>query len=648
MANAAEIIIRARDEFSAMTAKARQEFGGLVDQYGKPLSNPFEKVEEGAHHASSGMHEAKESAELLKHELGIEMPRALTNLIAQSQTLGPLLTASLSAVAAVSLIQVLTQIPEIFQSMIGAVTGWNEHAQKAFETQIDLNKKYVDLLKEAEQTQIRLAVRAGKLTEAGGIGQNIQTTQAALQEAQRTVTQYQNEKNRRENLPTLLEQARHRRLTEDEQGRLTGPSGMAAMSDKDIAAELTKATTQVSDLDQALRKLQTVELPVAIFEDTKKASDEAKKRVEDLKQKLETAETAFFNWTVQMRIHAKALSDAEVKELQKAGDELIRTQQGAAEAQKALTDTMFHGGMQLFAKTAEEQEKQNKLAAEGATFAGKAWAKEIEELRKKHEEFVRSFRESAGHVWDDFFIRGSGILDSLANAAKGILNTIGRTLFQDFAAGLVGGKSSTGGLTGGVTQLGGLLGGRIGLSRLLTGFGAKGAAGALAADVAGGGGILGGGTAGLAGGAAAGGAGLLGLTWAGPVGGVTGLGVGGSVSGFLGLGGAAGLFGLGAATIPVLGAIAAGAFFGLRALLGHHTQEAPFTRDPHEVERNRSVLFFTNLQESMDKFTGGVDAFVQKVQSVKPGDVVMAGMPSAFQSSNSFRRTIAGTLLDDA
>src|ERR1043166_8197244 len=185
MANAAEIVIRARDEFSAMTAKARQEFAGLVDQYGKPLSNPFEKVEEGAHHASSGMHEAKESAELLKHELGIEMPRALTNLIAQSQVLGPLLTASLSTVAAVSLIQVLAQIPEIFHNMVGAVTGWNEHAQKAYENQIELNK-------DAEQTQIRPAIRAGKLTEAGGVGKNIQTTQAELLKAQQDATELRN------------------------------------------------------------------------------------------------------------------------------------------------------------------------------------------------------------------------------------------------------------------------------------------------------------------------------------------------------------------------------------------------------------------------------------------------------------------------
>src|ERR1043166_3851357 len=648
MANAAEIVIRARDEFSAMTAKARQEFAGLVDQYGKPLSNPFEKVEEGAHHASSGMHEAKESAELLKHELGIEMPRALTTLIAQSQTLGPLLAASLSTVAAVSLIQVLVQIPEIFHSMIGAVTGWNEHAQKAYENQISLNKKYVELLKDAELVQIRLAIRAGKLTETGGVGKEIEINQAELAKRQAEVTSIETELANRKSLfavPPL------EALAAAGEAGPSGGTGFKASSEStaELTRRLAEAKKAVADLGVAIKELQGSKLPVAQADDAQKAAD----RLADLAQKREAAERAFFDWTVNMRIHAKMLKDAELKELDEVGNKLILAQQGAAEAKKQLDEALFRGGMQWCANVNAEQEKQNKLAAEGATFAGKAYAKPWEELKKKHEEFVKSFRESAGHVWDDFFIRGSGILESLANVAKGILNTIGRTLFQDFAAGLVGGTSETGGLTGGVTQFGGLLGGRIGLSRLLTGFGAKGQGVGALSTFAGGGGLLGGllGAAGATTGFAGTAVGTSALGLAGIPAGALGAGAvaapGFSLAGSLGLSGGAGLLGLGAATIPIIGGIIAGGLLAFH-FLRHHTQEAPFTRDPHEVERNRSVLFFTSLQESMDKFTGGVDAFVQKVQSVKPGDVVMAGMPSAFQSSNSFRRTVAGTLLDDA
>jgi hypothetical protein len=261
--------------------------------------------------------------------------------------------------------------------------------------------------------------------------------------------------------------------------------------------------------------------------------------------------------------------------------------------------------------------------------------KQWDEIDRLQKQFISSFREGAGRVWDDFFVRGQNILASLANVIKGLLNTIGRTLFQNFATGL---------LTGSKQGAGGGIGGAIG--NFGAGIGAKAGLGALFGTA----------TPGLAAGAT--GATAISLATATPHIAATGL------TGALGLSGGAGLLGLGAATIPVFGGIALG-IFGLYKLFHQGQAKVQMTNDPFQFLGNRTMWFNTTfpyenlretvatLERTVARLSGAIDSF----ESLDEGVLVKNGLPgakAAIQSMNldslgdrKYRRRMAGAILED-
>jgi hypothetical protein len=257
--------------------------------------------------------------------------------------------------------------------------------------------------------------------------------------------------------------------------------------------------------------------------------------------------------------------------------------------------------------------------------------RQFEEAQAASERFVASFREGVGAIWDGFFVRGQGVLSSLANFAKGLLNSVGRTLFQNFATGLFTGGSGGG---RGLASVAGNLGGGLGLSKIFGGAG---------------GGLLGG----LFGGGAAASSVPLAAIQGGFVpalplsaigGGVGAAAGGGGLAGALGFGGGAGLLGLGAATIPVFGGIALGAGLLLKHFLKGQP-EAAFTRDPSE---QRSVeYFFNTLPAVLGGVRDALDDFRNTYRPMSASQVLVAGMPGALQSSNQFRRNTMSILSDD-
>lgn len=237
--------------------------------------------------------------------------------------------------------------------------------------------------------------------------------------------------------------------------------------------------------------------------------------------------------------------------------------------------------------------------------------KQHEELKKKQEEFIKSFREGAGKVWDDFFLKGKGAFGDLVNLGKAFLSSITRTLFQELATGLVfGSKGGAGEKASGLAGLiglggsgGGILGKIPGLSKVFS---------------SGGGGLLGG----ILGGAK-------------------------DVNGFPAatIGGGGGMAGIGAfMTNPWTIGIAAGLLGGFALYKHfHHPQNAPFTRDPNDVQRNREFFFFSGLQEFKDASLM-ISRVMGNVSTMSPGQLVKAGLPMAMASSNQFTRDTANTL----
>lgn len=107
----------------------------------------------------------------------------------------------------------------------------------------------------------------------------------------------------------------------------------------------------------------------------------------------------------------------------------------------------------------------------------KAYNDAVAADQKRMDDAIRDVKESAGHIFDDMFIRGEGVFESLGNALKGGALSLGRSIFEDvtgallgpikkafddFFTGLLEGSGIKSFLSGLGDKLGGLLGGVFG------------------------------------------------------------------------------------------------------------------------------------------------------------------------------------------
>lgn len=574
MPTVAEVLIRSRDQYSKLTDQAKRD----IVELGRTTK--------------MSMAQAKDSADILKDTLGVHLPRELTKLLAHSRIIGPALAGAFSGVAVLGFISVLGQLPELYDKLKAKVAGWDEASQKAYENLIENNKKALEGL---------VAFQA-KLTEitqgqAAGLRVQLADAQARLAESQRLAVQRRNEA---------------QGLTRNQQG-IFATLGLVKSGGKslsELTADAEKFQKAANEAADQVRELNRQLLLVG--------AEETQKSIKDRAQEIERASktiTEIIKRNQADLLEATRAGNFALEQASKVYIDLLEERSKAAEEQ--LKNLTFWEQQLL--------EFRNRTVGGGEDVRGGEQAadrmadkiiRNAEELKRKNEEFFREFRQGAGEVWDVFATRGQNVLTSLANLTRGLLNTIGRTLFQNFATGLLTGARGGRGLGATVGNLGASIGLSTGLSGLFGG-------GAAAPGVFSSPGIFAGGA-------------LAGPSLAAPS--LTG----GGIAGALGLGGGAGLFGLGAATIPVFGGLALAAY-GIFKWLHHKTVEAPFTTDPNSVERNRSILFFTSLSDAAEK----LNRFADRMTTVPAGHIVIDGLPAALQSSNQFRRGVASTLLDD-
>jgi hypothetical protein len=101
------------------------------------------------------------AAQGLAGEFGLSLPRVVTRFLAQSETIGPILSAAFSSIAIVGMIEVLGQIPAAYEKITASITGWDEKSQKAYARVLSDNTKLLNQLNEHQ------AKMAG-LTAVGG------------------------------------------------------------------------------------------------------------------------------------------------------------------------------------------------------------------------------------------------------------------------------------------------------------------------------------------------------------------------------------------------------------------------------------------------------------------------------------------------
>ncbi len=637
MSTTAEVLIKSRDQYSRMTEEAKR------------------KILELGRATKESMSASKESADILKDTLGIELPRELTKLIAHSQLLRPVLSAAFSGVALFGFIAAARQIPELFDQLLEAVTGWDEKAKKAFENVQEYNRKTVERLEDLKAKLIEISTIsidpfAGR---EKALDQRIEEKKQELGRYQKGIAGTQGDIN------TLT----------GSQGQLFAKLGLSTIKDGQVTIGGSGGRT-LGELRSDLTDLEKKAL------DAKTALDGLNDQLATLKgESSAVGERARFDlrriigadlsahdmplrgglsippliipqidpltgeWHTPSTLPGSLRVDPFAEEQYQFSKNLNRSidadlrvlplQRSAIPVRPLIEPALTpSGGLHIPATLPNGSIDP---------FAEQKW----EELQKRQKEFVTSFREGAGTVWDEFFTKGQGVLTSLSNLAKDLLNFVGKRLFEDVATGLFFGSNKFGsgtGILGGLNFGSGLFGKLLGgvnsgpWSEKIPGLGGGGLLGSFGS----GGGLLGGlfGSGGATGLQGLGG--LLGIqSFSG-----TGLGfTGGGLAGSLGLGGGAGIFGLGALAIPVIGAAVAGAVFGLTKLFHHH-QQAPFTRDPNDY-RSREFFFYSGAQAIQDFRRDFQKVFGNTtISTVTPQVLVANGMPIAMQS-NTFTRNIS-------
>lgn len=583
----AEAIVQLMDKgFNSTQAQKIAASWDLAAQKAEVFKNTFGRT---TAEVEKGIDNANAAVQGLAYEFGVHLPQSVSKFLAQSSAIAPALNAAFSTIAVIGLIQVLSQIPAIFDKISGAISGWSETAQKAYAAFLEDNKKAIAA---ADDFAAKIAGIAGG--PKAEVAERIRRQTAENQQIAERIQGLQSQTSAR---PDESNFAASRRIK-------------AVQADIDAQQQLfIEGGKKLIAL-----QLQQKEVEAQIDKD---AADEKVKQAKKLAEQLIQARLEFEEIVRRLGYldpFGKDLPDIQGRTgLRPAGAPTI----GDIFDPTAGID--FSGILKRGQESSDYMKsvmvQVNEELANGQIAASKRL---MDEQRKRSLDMVNSIRDSAGHIFDDMFQRGQSVLQNLANMARGLFNTIGRTAFQSIAQiALVGSRGN-----------GGLLGSAPGLSRLL-GFGAA------ASPFLAGGVSLGATT--VAGGSSIASAAFPGLAIANP-----GIGAGIGTGGGLGTGG---LFGLSAGATAGIGAAIVGGGFLLYELFKHRTQEASFTRDPFgNGSQTRLIEFYAANQT---RLAHAIETFNRKFNAASARSVITAGMGDAF-SDNQFRRQMGGMLTDDA
>lgn len=404
--------------------------------------------------------------------LGINLPNAAGKFLEKSSTIGPILSGAFSAVAVVTLIQALGQLPALFDKISGAITGWDDTAKKAYANFLDLNKKAVDAAEELRLKQIELY--QGK---AASLQEQIRVQIEEFRSNQIEAVKLQNRINEQERRAQELAAAGM-------------PGGMAGLTREDQAAletfqrKAADATAKLIELNGQLGK--------ETLETQKKTSDDLAK-----KQQQAAEETKRFNEATQA-FWQNALQDFRNRAFD--GGETVKAGLAVAETTvKRILDTEKER-LQFIKEQTEEFAKQkafwddalqdfrNQIPddVKAGEEVGRANAKAIidgaQRAQKAYEDVFRSVKATASQAFLDILRDGELSFKKLGGVITGIFRTIAAEILSTMTAKLI---------TPLIAQFSGMLSKIPGLGGVF-GTAAAGGGSAAGGAAAGGGGIAGG------------------------------------------------------------------------------------------------------------------------------------------------------------
>lgn len=410
----------------------------------------------------------------LEQMLGVNLPNAAGKFLEKSATIGPILTGAFSAIAVIGLIQALSQLPALFDKLVGAITGWDEASKKAYERFIDDNKKAVEAAEKLRLKQIEL-------------------TQGSVASAEAAI-QNQTEVNNRLLGERILLLDKIDRISRQGIGQRLMFGGQAELN------EARKRLTEINaEMEAAGGRLRT--LRAGLTDEQRKATDEQKKAFDELaaKQKKAADEATRFNESTrdfwqnalqQFRNQAFEGGETVKAGLQVAEATVKRILDKEKERLQFIKDQTEEliKQQQFWDKALQEFRNQIPEDVKAGEEVGRANAKAIidaaERSQKAYEDVFRSVKSTASQAFLDILRDGELSFKKLGGVISGIFRTLAAEILSTMTAKLITpliGQLT--GMLGKIPGLGGIFGGAAGGGGAAAGGigGGAGAAGTLSA-----------------------------------------------------------------------------------------------------------------------------------------------------------------------
>lgn len=177
---------------SAAIGKVSEEAVGLdagLKEAGVSGVTAGNQIAEGMKKANYSMLEARHSVMLLGEEVGVKVPRALSGILARSETLGTALAAAFSVVAIPAFVELGTKVVEKLTDLTAQTFIYTDSMKAAEAATATMNTEMVkleDQLKETEKAMSRVGLSADALARlkfADQLAANLKEVNAALDKA---------------------------------------------------------------------------------------------------------------------------------------------------------------------------------------------------------------------------------------------------------------------------------------------------------------------------------------------------------------------------------------------------------------------------------------------------------------------------------
>jgi len=282
----------------APTAEQTEEVAAAMFE-AKTATEAFAAAEVEAFGATErmtgGVNNARIAFTGLTQDLGIRGSRALGSFLAQSETIGPILSKAFSGIAILAFVEIASKIPDIIKKSSESLMGWNAAAKEAYQFQLKLNETIGDHRKELALDAIANAEAGLKGTaktaqEIQDIGKKI----ALLKEYQREEGTTAAQAERELAAVTVIPAHLAGRVMIQRQEIKVIEEGSDAW--KERTERIKTAQTKIEEYERSIKKLQQLETPRtnALFDEqqaaeAEKAAEKAAREHDRLEKQMEAA-----------------------------------------------------------------------------------------------------------------------------------------------------------------------------------------------------------------------------------------------------------------------------------------------------------------------------------------------------------------------